>query len=314
MTTPKPHDGTEGDAPASAEARLRARAESIAQRVPAALMAAVEPRSAEATERLVHELQVHQIELEMQNEELRRTQAELEVSRARYFDLYDLAPVGYLTTSEGGVILEGNLTAAELLGVPRAALGQQPLARFVVPGDQDAYYFHHRRLVSTGAPQSVELKLIRRGQRPFWARLDANRAMGARGAQEFRVVVTDIAGRKAAEERLRQASAMFECATEGVVVTDVDAQILLVNQGFCERTGYSEADVLGQTPRMLRSGRHDRRFFDAMWARIEAEGVWKGEISNRKKTGEEYTERLVIRAVKDDRARVTHYVGVYSDL
>ncbi len=314
MTTPKPHDGTDGEAPASAEARLRERAEAIAQRVPAALMTAVEPRSAEATERLVHELQVHQIELEMQNDELRRTQAELEVSRARYFDLYDLAPVGYLTTTEEGVIAEGNLTAAELLGVTRDALGQQPLARFVVPGDQDAYYFHRRRLVATGAPQSVELKLIRRGQRPFWARLDANRAMGAKGAQEFRVVVTDIAGRKAAEERLRQASAMFECATEGVVVTDVDAQILLVNQGFCDRTGFTEGDVLGQTPRLLRSGRHDRRFFDAMWACIEAEGVWKGEISNRKKSGEEYTERLVIRAVKDDRARVTHYVGVYSDL
>ena len=314
MTTPKPHDENAGGAPASPEATLRARAEAIAQRIPAALMAAVEPRSADAKERLVHELQVHQIELEMQNEELRRTQGELEVSRARYFDLYDLAPVGYLTTSEAGLIVEANLTASELLGGTRAALAQQPLARFVVPGDQDAYHFHRRRLVSTGATQSVELKLIRHGQRPFWAKLDANRAMGAKGAQEFRVVVTDIAARKAAEDRLRQASAMFECATEGVVVTDVDGQILVVNQGFCDRTGYTEADVLGQTPRMLRSGVHDRRFFDAMWSRIEAEGAWTGQISNRKKSGEVYTERLVIRAVKDDRARVTHYVGVYSDL
>ncbi len=313
MNPSRPPDGSEGG-PASAEALLRARAEAIAERIPASLAPAAEPRSAEAAERMLHELQVHQIELEMQNDELRRTQAELEVSRARYFDLYDLAPVGYLTTGETGLILEGNITAAELLGVTRASLGQQPLARFVVPGDQDAYYFHRKRLVATGTPQSVELKLIRRGQRPFWARLDANRAMGAKGEQEFRVVVTDIADRKAAEERLRQASAMFESAVEGVVVTDVDGQILLVNRAFCDRTGYSETEALGQTPRMLRSGRHDRRFFDAMWARIEAEGAWKGEIWNRKKSGEVYADRLVIRAVKDDRARVTHYVGVYADL
>ena len=79
---------------------------------------------------MLHDLRVHQIELEMQNEELRRTQADLEASRARYFDLYDLAPVGYFTISERGLILEANLTAATLLGVARGALIKQPLTRF----------------------------------------------------------------------------------------------------------------------------------------------------------------------------------------
>jgi len=79
---------------------------------------------------VLHDLRVHQIELEMQNEELRRTQADLEASRARYFDLYDLAPVGYFTISERGLILEANLTAATLLGVARGALIKQPLTRF----------------------------------------------------------------------------------------------------------------------------------------------------------------------------------------
>ena len=96
---------------------------------------------------MLHELRVHQIELEMQNEELRRTQAELEASRARYFDLYDLAPVGYFTLSEKGLILEANLTAATLLGVARGDLVKQPLPRFILPEDQDIYYLHRKQLL-----------------------------------------------------------------------------------------------------------------------------------------------------------------------
>jgi two-component system cell cycle sensor histidine kinase/response regulator CckA len=91
----------------------------------------------EQTADLVHELQVHQIELEMQNEELRQAQEKLEASRARYFDLYDLAPVGYFTLSEEGLILEANLTAATLLGVPRGSLAKRPIVRFLFRGDQD---------------------------------------------------------------------------------------------------------------------------------------------------------------------------------
>jgi PAS domain-containing protein len=105
------------------------------------------PRSARA----LHELRVHQIELEMQNEELRRTQEELEASRERYFDLYDLAPVGYFTLSEQGLILEANLTAAKLLGVARSALVKQPLSRFILPEDQDIHYLHRKALLETGA-------------------------------------------------------------------------------------------------------------------------------------------------------------------
>jgi len=83
---------------------------------------------------------VHQIELEMQNEELRRAQAELGDTRARYFDLYDLAPVGYVTISEKGFVIEANLTIAGLIGVTRSDLVKQPISRFILPEDQDTYW------------------------------------------------------------------------------------------------------------------------------------------------------------------------------
>ena len=151
--------------------------------------------------RLLQELRVHQIELEMQNEELRRTEAALEASRARYFDLYDLAPVGYVTLSEAGVILEANLTAATLLRVPRGTLVSQPLTEYLLAEDQDDYYLHRRRLFATGVPQVLEVRLRKADGTLFWARLEATTARDpGTGAEVCRAVVSDISDRKRHEE------------------------------------------------------------------------------------------------------------------
>jgi PAS domain S-box-containing protein len=172
---------------------LRRRAEAIAQDNAADALEDPDPRSA------LHELRVHQIELEMQNEELRRAREELEASRARYFDLYDMAPVGYLTIGEPGLILEANLTAAKLLGVARGALVKQPLPSFILPEDQDILYLHRKKLLETGAPQAWELRLLRKNSGPFWARAEAAMARDNDGAAICRLVLSDIDERKRAE-------------------------------------------------------------------------------------------------------------------
>jgi two-component system, cell cycle sensor histidine kinase and response regulator CckA len=183
---------------------LRSRAERRARELAADPSVDTGSLSSDAS-RLLHDLQVHQIELEMQNEELRRTEAALEASRARYFDLYDVAPVGYFTISEAGLILEANLTAATLLGVARAALVKQPLTRFLAPEDQDSYYLHRKRLFATGVPQVLDLRLRRDDGTEFWARLEATTARDTNGVAEVcRAVVSDITDRKRIEdERLR---------------------------------------------------------------------------------------------------------------
>ncbi|MCX7044382.1 MAG: PAS domain S-box protein [Candidatus Sumerlaeota bacterium] len=154
---------------------------------------------AEARQAL-HELQVHQIELEMQNEELRRTQAELECSRTRYFSLYDLAPVGYFTFSEKGLIQEANLTAAALLGVARSDLARQPISRYILPEDQDIYCLCRKQLFETGAPQVCELRMLRADAAPVWTRLEATAAQDDDGASICRAVLSDITERKRIEE------------------------------------------------------------------------------------------------------------------
>jgi PAS domain-containing protein len=124
--------------------------------------------SAEEISHRVHELKVHQIELEMQNEELRRTQEELDASRARYFDLYDLAPVGYCTLSAKGLILEANLTAAALLDAPRGDLVNKPISKYIFSEDQDTYYLQRKRLLETGKPQVCELRMLTEPKPSWW--------------------------------------------------------------------------------------------------------------------------------------------------
>ena len=140
-------------------ADLRLRAEDKAKGAETEIQESLSPDDAR---RVFHELRVHQIELEMQNEELRRTQVELEAAWVRYFDLYDLAPVGYFTFSEQGLILQANLTAATLLGVARGDLVKLPVSRFILREDQDTFYRHRRKLFETGKPQACELRLVRK--------------------------------------------------------------------------------------------------------------------------------------------------------
>ena len=161
-------------------------------------------------QRVLHDLQVHQIELELQNEELRRAQDALEISRERYFDLYDLAPVGYFTVDEKGLILEANLTGAKLLDVMRGALIKQPFGRFVFSEDADRYYLHCKQLFKTSVAQSLEVRLVRPNGAPFSAWLETAIASAADGERSCRMVVSDITDRKVIEEKLRHSLSLLQ--------------------------------------------------------------------------------------------------------
>lgn len=156
-------------------------------------------------------LRVHQIELKMQNEELQRTQAELDASHAKYVDLYDLAPVGYCTiASETGLILQTNLTASTLLGVARQALIKQKISNFILPEDQDIYYQFRRKL---GASHSCELRMVKNDGTQFWANLMSNVEQANDGVLAARVVLSDITEHKRAEAELLAAKVLAEEAS-----------------------------------------------------------------------------------------------------
>ena len=147
------------------------------------------------TQRLVQELQVHQIELEMQNEELLLAQAEAETARVRYLDLYDFAPVGYFTLSPAGQIEQLNLHASQLLGTERLRLVQRHFALFVAPAQRLEFEQFLARVLRTDATQSCELPLLRDDGTPFHGQLEGLRVATPAGLQ-CRLAVLDISARQ----------------------------------------------------------------------------------------------------------------------
>lgn len=176
---------------------LRQRTEDVRERQPEEM----QEMPAEDIQRLIREFQEQQSDLLMQNKKLRRTQRELERARDRYQDLYVLAPVGYLTLGETGLILEANLTAATMLDVERDRLIEQPLSRFVADEDAEAYHLHHRRLFETREPQTRELRMARGDGSPFWARLEARASVDREGKAVCRAILSDISQRKRTQTR-----------------------------------------------------------------------------------------------------------------
>lgn len=129
----------------------------------------------------------------------------------------------------------------------------------------------------------------------------------------FCIQVRDITERKQEEDNLRMAAAAFD-SHEGMVIADTNSVILRVNPTFSAITGYSAADAVGKKMNMLSSGRQDAAFYQAMWASIVKTGAWKGEIWNRKKSGEVYAEWLTVTAIRNEAGTATHYVGTFTDI
>ena len=194
---------------------------------------------------ILHELRVQQIELEMQNDELRRTQVELDTERMHYFHFYDLAPVGYITLSEKGIVLEANLTAANQLGRVRGAILNLPFSSFILREDQDIYVLRCKQLFKTGEPQVCELRMVKNNGMNFYAQLEAIVAQHSGEAPVCRIVISDITERKRAEAALRESEERFRRLAENA--KDMIYRMSLPD-GQYEYVSPASIDLLGYTP------------------------------------------------------------------
>ena len=226
---------------------LRRRAELAAAEKSSSGISDVSALSPEKVQQLIHELQVHQIELEIQNEELRQ---EFEASRDKYSKLYDVAPVGYFTLDHKGVILEANLTVCGLLGRARAFLIGKPLASLVNEEDANALYLHFRQVLETQSKQTCDVRLAKNDGSHIPVRLDSQVLESQDGSPTvLRTVLTAITSRKRAEEALYASESryrrLFDSVRYGILMVDFDTgKILDVNQYLIDMLGYSHEEFL----------------------------------------------------------------------
>ncbi|MHC4552351.1 MAG: sensor histidine kinase [Planctomycetota bacterium] len=220
----------------SHSADLRKRALEILHNNPVTLAAL----PVEDIEHIAHELSVYQIELEMQNDEMLRVQNELERSRREYCDLYDFAPVGYLTVSPKGIIQKANLKAAAILGRERIHLVKHPFTKFILTEDMDICYLHRQKILDTKEMQECEIRVKKENGTILWAHLQCAPVINDNGlVTEIRSILTDITVRKQAQIDREKLSKSIQAKNEElqsiVYVSSHDLQSPLVNiTGFGE--------------------------------------------------------------------------------
>ncbi|HXI69038.1 MAG TPA: PAS domain S-box protein [Verrucomicrobiae bacterium] len=228
-----------------AEARLRAR-----QKKPRADAGGTKRKA--DPQRVFHELQVHQIELEMQNFELQESRNRMEVFVEKYTDLYDFAPVGYFSLDEQGRILEVNLTGATLLGVSRARLIKQRLSPLIAPANRPVFLAFLAQVFASPAKKICEVALMQAGGTSLWARFHGISALGNNGSKKWcRVTVADITAHKLANERVAASEIryrrLFETAHDGVLLLDPDTRKITEANPFMTRLlGYTRDQLVGK--------------------------------------------------------------------
>jgi PAS domain S-box-containing protein len=207
-------------------------------------------------EEVIHELQVHQSELEAQNEELKRVQFELEASRNKYQDLYDFAPVGYFTLTPKGIIIEVNLAMADLLGMPGSKLIGRGFGHFVAPESLDQWDQHIIRVLAREEKQTCDLRLKREDGSLIYARLDGIRMDSpVKGSYVIRIALIDISERRRLEEAIKQSEEMFRTVADFTYDweywIDPDGSLVYISPS-CERiTGY-RSDEFINNPGLLK--------------------------------------------------------------
>ena len=208
-------------------AQLRQRAEEVVR----TRSAGTNNVTGDAIPRLLHELQTHQIELELQNEDLRRAQVELATARDRYADLYTFAPISYITVGHNGLIVETNLMATELLGAERQRLIGERLSRFVIADDVGLFFAHQKRVGRHEGPQRCELRMARASGEVFHAQLESAPGAPDGGSGGYQVTITDISKLKQAEAELSKANDSLE-----LKVDERTAELRRINE-------YLEAEI-----------------------------------------------------------------------
>jgi two-component system, cell cycle sensor histidine kinase and response regulator CckA len=275
----------------------------------------------EDSQRLIHELQVHQIELEMQNEELQRARQETEKSLQRYSDLYDSAPVGYFTLTVDGAITAVNLSGATLFGVPRGQLIGQRFAQFVATGSRPAFLAFLDRTSGSSTKQACDLEIRPKGSGALYVQIEA---MAAGSRLECRFALIDITGRRLMESQLLESESHYRLLTEEVsdVVwkTDREHRVTYISPADLRLRGFRADEVIGCTADEMMSDEGKRAFSKIVRQRRDSEltgapsGTLCFEIQQRCKNGTAIWTEIISTPERGADGAITGYHGISREI
>ncbi len=228
----------------------------------------------------------------------------------------DLAQEFIYVRNTQGVYEYVSPSCQEITGYGQEDFYAEPhlLSRLVVDEDRHEWDRHVYQMHNEGKPERLLIRIRHRSGEIRWLehvcsdlRDDNGNLLGVRSTN------LDVTDRMKNEQQLAIAATAFQ-THDAILITDAKAMIVRVNKAFIEITGYELEEVIGKTPAILKSGKHDQAFYEEMWATIKREGIWEGELIDRRKSGDLYPKHLTITAVKDELGVITNYVGVFSDI
>ena len=187
-----------------------------------------------------------------------------------------------------------------------------PVENLVAPEHREAFNNMHQQVIA-GQSEILEFEIIGLKGGRNWMETHAVPMKGENDEILHLAITRNVTERKQSEQQLRIAATAFE-SQEGILITDASSTILRINQAFTKISGYEPEDLIGNNPRMLSSGLHNKEFYKAMWSSLNDTGIWKGEIWNRRKDGKVYPEFLKITAVKNSLGNITNYVATTTDI
>ncbi|MDI1246146.1 MAG: EAL domain-containing protein [Rhodoferax sp.] len=246
--------------------------------------------------------------------DVKLAEAALRQSEERYRTVFQTSPDGVsINRLADGHYLDVNDGFARLLGWPQhEVIGKTTRDINIWRHNADHKTLMHT-LQQDGFCKEVETDLVKKNGQ-FLTALVSAQLMTLDGVPCVLYVTRDVTERKLAEAKLQLAAGVFTYAREGIIITAENGDIVDVNEAFTRITGFDRAEVLGKNPRLLKSGLHDRLFYETMWRKLLEDGHWNGEIWNRRKNSDSFAVMQTISAVRDDRGATIHYISLFSDV
>lgn len=259
---------------------------------------------------LIQELIVHQRQLEMQTEELRRLNFEIESLKNHYFELFNSAPIAYVVININGIIKNCNETFKSIIGKEAEQIVGTPFVSYLSDDDKAKFILNFRDYFNEKSSRKIELKIVGK-ERVYHTVITAKPTLDR---NSLLIAITDITELIERENLIRTYMSIIEAAPVSILITDRRNRIVYVNENYQKVSGYSKTELIGKNPGFIKSGKTPKETYRSLWQALNEGKSWRGRFINRKKSGELFIEEAFISPIFDKDGNIVHFIAVKRDI